>query len=468
MAAVSRLFDILLIWTAFLYAFYLRKMPLFGLDPLYLDERIIFLYYRLLIITVIAHILISQTLNYYLSLRFYTYPQLIAKTSKIIFINFLVVTLALFILRDLVISRFFTGIFYALYFCILLAEKLLLKVFTRRLTSLATSPRHILIIGCNDRSLVITGEIYKHLEWGYTISGYLYFAEDRISPNMDRSRILGNVKDLEKILEDHVIDEVIFVANRDYIFEIDKYITICETQGKTIRIYLDIFEGSYVSKFRPELFGHIPVFTFHTISLGYMQNIMKRLIDIAGGIPGLLIFILFYFIFAPIIKLTSRGPVLFRQRRIGMNNREIYIFKFRTMYEDAEKRKQELMAQNELKGAVFKMKNDPRITPIGGFLRQYSIDEFPQFINVLAGDMSLVGTRPPTPDEVEKYDQWHRRRISIKPGITGLWQVSGRNAVTNFDDIVRLDLEYVDNWTIWLDIKIILKTVVEVFRRRGF
>lgn len=168
------------------------------------------------------------------------------------------------------------------------------------------------------------------------------------------------------------------------------------------------------------------------------------------------------------IKLDSKGPVLFKQVRVGMNGRQFKIFKFRTMCADAEAKKKELMNQNEMgNNLMFKMENDPRITKVGGFLRKTSIDELPQFFNVLRGEMSLVGTRPPTVDEVSEYDRSHWRRISIKPGITGMWQVSGRSNIKDFDEVVKLDTQYIDNWSVWLDIKILFKTVFLVFNRKS-
>ena len=169
----------------------------------------------------------------------------------------------------------------------------------------------------------------------------------------------------------------------------------------------------------------------------------------------------------PIIKLDSPGPVFFAQKRVGRNGRIFRMYKFRSMYIDAEERKKELMAQNEMNGLMFKMEDDPRITKVGKFLRKTSLDEFPQFINILKGDMSLVGTRPPTLDEFEQYKTYHKKRLSFRPGLTGMWQVSGRSDITDFEEIVRLDVEYINNWSVSLDIKILIKTVLAVFAESG-
>jgi lipopolysaccharide/colanic/teichoic acid biosynthesis glycosyltransferase len=193
----------------------------------------------------------------------------------------------------------------------------------------------------------------------------------------------------------------------------------------------------------------------------------KRILDFSGGIIGCLVMLLMYPFVAIAIKIDSDGPVFFKQKRVGRNGRVFMLYKFRTMYPDAEKRKKDLLQHNEMNGLMFKMKNDPRVTRVGRFLRKYSLDEFPQFINVLKGEMSLVGTRPPTSEEVARYEKWHRRRVSMKPGITGLWQVSGRNTIQDFDKVVGLDLKYLDGWRFSRDLMILFKTVWVVLSRRG-
>ena len=197
------------------------------------------------------------------------------------------------------------------------------------------------------------------------------------------------------------------------------------------------------------------------------QLLVKRLIDILGALVGCVILAIVTVIFGPLIKLESPGPIFFAQKRVGKNGRIFKMYKFRSMYADAEERKKELMAQNEMSGFMFKMENDPRITKIGGFMRKTSLDEFPQFLNILKGDMSLVGTRPPTLDEFSQYSPYHKKRLSFRPGLTGMWQVSGRSDITDFEEIVRLDVEYIEDWSVGLDIKILLKTVLTVFMGSG-
>ena len=216
-----------------------------------------------------------------------------------------------------------------------------------------------------------------------------------------------------------------------------------------------------------ERLGNYTVLTTGLRLASARQIMMKRLRDIAGGLVGSLLTVLVSVFIGPVIYFQSPGPIYFKQKRVGKNGRTFEIYKFRSMYMDAEERKKELMQQNEMDGLMFKMKDDPRIIPIGHFIRKYSIDELPQFFNVLKGDMSIVGTRPPTVDEYEQYQVHHRGRLASKPGITGLWQVSGRNQITDFEEIVELDTDYIRRWSVAEDIRIILKTVRLVIQGDG-
>ena len=264
----------------------------------------------------------------------------------------------------------------------------------------------------------------------------------------------------------HQVDLVIFSVNHlvrrkiEHLIEafsemgIDSLITIDSFAIETLETKLEDFGTTNVIRLSPRLFTD-------------GELLLKRLMDIAGALVGCLICILFGIIVAPLIFLEDPGPIIFKQKRVGRNGKYFYIYKFRSMYQDAEAKLQTLKDQNEMQGFMFKMKNDPRITKIGKILRKTSIDELPQFFNVLEGSMSLIGTRPPTVDEYNQYSAHHKRRISIKPGITGLWQVSGRSEITDFEEIVRLDCFYIDHWSITSDIKILLKTFAAVFTGKG-
>lgn len=279
---------------------------------------------------------------------------------------------------------------------------------------------------------------------------------------------LGNIQELEDIIHEYAVDQI-YIMERQYgdLIDVQPYINMCVEMGVTARIIMNAYSGgaaqSYVSSV-----GTYPVITYHTVSLNVGARAFKRVVDIIGSLVGIIVFSPIMLATALAIKMDSKGPVIFKQKRVGMNGRYFNMYKFRSMCIDAEEKKQELMKQNEMESNfMFKMKDDPRITKVGKFIRKTSIDELPQFFNVLFGDMSLVGTRPPTIDEVEQYERRHWRRISIKPGITGMWQVSGRSTITDFDEIVELDTKYIDCWDIFIDVKIILQTILQVFTGKG-
>lgn len=262
------------------------------------------------------------------------------------------------------------------------------------------------------------------------------------------------------------IDEVFLYLPEASRKQVDQLIMDFETMGVVCHYNIDV-AGLSTKNSTVEEFGGFTVITYAENRIDYKRRMIKRLIDIAGSLVGLLITVVLLPFVAIAIKLDSKGPVFFAQTRIGKNGRRFKIYKFRSMYVDAEARKKELEAQNEVQGLMFKMENDPRITKVGHFLRKTSIDELPQFYNILIGDMSLVGTRPPTEDEFEQYTPYYRRRLCMTPGLTGLWQVSGRSDVQNFDDVVKYDLHYIDYWSLSLDFKILVQTIGVVLFGRG-
>ena len=292
-----------------------------------------------------------------------------------------------------------------------------------------------------------------------------YIAMKRDEYEADKEEYLGCLEELEQLIRENNLDQIYIIQKHgEELPFTQQYVDICIDMGVTVRLVVDFYKRrraySYVSTV-----GTYPVITYHTISLNTYEMAIKRLMDIIGGMVGILLFSPVMLVTAVAIKLDSPGPVIFKQTRVGQNGRNFKIYKFRSMYIDAEERKKELMVQNEIAGGVmFKMKDDPRITKVGRVIRKFSIDELPQFFNVVGGTMSLVGTRPPTLDEVEKYERKQWRRISIKPGITGMWQVNGRSKIDNFDDIVEMDVEYIDNWSLMSDIKIILKTFIVLLK----
>ena len=276
-----------------------------------------------------------------------------------------------------------------------------------------------------------------------------------------------SVEEFLGLLHDHAVNAVLLTAKHTYFGQVEKVIAACELEGIEVWLMANFFQ-TRISQTVVDDFAGRPMLVFRCTPDASWQALLKQLLDLLGASALLLVFSPIMVLAAGLIKLTSPGPILFRQERCGLNGRPFTMMKFRSMVSDAEQRKHEIEILNEMSGPVFKASNDPRITGVGRILRKFSIDEFPQLLNVLRGEMSLVGPRPLPLDEVRRFDDLaHRRRLSVKPGITCLWQVSGRNNVTDFHDWVRLDLEYIDNWSLWLDVKILARTVPVVLMGTG-
>lgn len=321
------------------------------------------------------------------------------------------------------------------------------------------APR-VLLVGDIDRFDTFRRYLFKS-NTNVNLIGYVSMDETT------DERYLGSVKDLEKVMQENGIGQVYIMHRKTDIIDLQPYIDICLDMGVPVRIIMSVFKAHGAQRYVSSI-GTYPVITYHSVCLDEFSKAKKRVVDIVGSLFGILLFSPIMLITAIAIKLESKGPVIFKQKRAGLNGCIFTMYKFRSMCADAEALKEKLQAQNEVKdGMMFKIKDDPRITKVGKFIRKTSIDELPQFFNVLFGDMSLVGTRPPTLDEVEKYERTHWRRMSIKPGITGMWQVSGRSQITDFDKIVELDTEYIDHWSILLDFKIMFKTVFSLLQRKG-
>ncbi len=334
------------------------------------------------------------------------------------------------------------------------------------------SQRHILVVGVNENSIGLAKRLLASPELGYKLVGFI---EDN-NPNNETSiigaecpeefKVVGGIEELGEILENKMIDEVVIsLPLRQRVFDVDRAIRLCGEIGVVARIIPDLKHKTLINSLNVEEFEGDPVLTFFRENL-IMQLLMKRLMDISVSIVMLILLSPLMLLISLSIKLTSKGPVFFAQNRVGMNKRSFKLLKFRSMVVDAEKLKKDLLDKNEVDGPVFKIKLDPRVTSIGRIIRKTSLDELPQLLNVLKGEMSLVGPRPPLMSEVKEYEWLFRKRLAIKPGITCLWQVMGRNTLT-FERWMELDKQYVDNWSVWLDLKILLKTIPVVLTGHG-
>ncbi len=326
------------------------------------------------------------------------------------------------------------------------------------------SNRNVLIIGTGLQAQIVAERILDNKGWGVQIIGFLDYHRTGLWRYRDVP-LLGHPDGLPEIIANNQVDFLIIAADANDLPLTVHAFAIGEEMGVTVCLMSDIYHHRISRAFSTN-FMDFPSMVYSSVPDDRMQLMVKHLIDRLGGFFGLMISVPIGLIAAALIKLEDGGPIFFKQIRAGKNGKPFTMYKFRTMVPDAEKLKASLMDKNEMSGPVFKIKKDPRITRIGAILRKFSVDELPQFINVVRGDMSLVGPRPPLPIEVEKYDRWQRRKLSVKPGLTCLWQVNGRNGI-DFDHWMKLDLEYIDNWSIWLDTKILIKTVPTVLKGNG-
>jgi len=343
-----------------------------------------------------------------------------------------------------------------------------LKLFLRSHRGSISGKRSILLVGCGENYRQIVDDFMDGPEGSLTVSQVALMDAEGEMP--EEYRGVGMVFGEEAILSyiwQVPVDEVFIALPMRFPFP-DNIIQNCMLAGITVHMELAKMSGRSPNRFVENLAGYtVMTDSFRIVTPG--QMFLKRSMDIVGAFVGCALTGVLFLFLAPAIYISSPGPVFFRQTRIGKNGRRFTLYKFRSMYPDAEERKKDLLRKNGVRdGMMFKLDDDPRIIRgVGKFIREYSLDEFPQFFNVLKGEMSLVGTRPPTVDEWEKYQPAQRVRLAIKPGITGLWQVSGRSKIRDFEKVVELDKSYIMNWSLWLDVRILIKTVGVVLKRDG-
>nr|WP_232505361.1 sugar transferase [Erysipelothrix larvae] len=301
----------------------------------------------------------------------------------------------------------------------------------------------------------------------YEFVGFAIIDRDCIGESINGYKVVSNFESVVEFTRKEIVDSLLFVVDNGWWAKIEPIVSEIWSMGVVVNFGVDLLEFYDGVQTQVNYIGDYPVLSYAQAFPSEETLFLKRIMDIIGGLIGSAITLLVAIILGPIIKLESPGPIFFKQKRVGLNGRYFYIYKFRSMGVNAEQQKKDLLKENEVEGHMFKMTDDPRVTKVGKFIRATSIDELPQFFNVVKGEMSLVGTRPPTIDEFKQYSSHHKRRLSMKPGITGMWQVSGRSNITDFEEVVRLDTEYIDNFTLVLDFKILFKTLIVVFAKIG-
>ena len=396
------------------------------------------------------------------------YQEFIAVAKSCVCIGVVVLSYLFMSQEGIHYSRAQLTYFFVIYFLLSYMGHQFLKPTIAAYYKKSRSCRKIMLITSSDKVDGVLEKLSLRNNWYFDLSYICIIDKDMQGEEIQGIPVVANAENMLEISKDMVLDAV-FINVPPYVhtfFDTQKCLHDFQSLGVIVHVNIDALELDVSDKVIDNL-GYFKVVSYASRLRDPGQLILKRLMDIIGALIGCLITIIVGIFVAPAIYIESPGNIIYSQMRVGKNGRHFKMYKFRSMYPDADKRKAELMAQNEMKGAMFKMKDDPRITKVGKFIRKYSIDELPQFFNVLKGDMSLVGTRPPTVDEVERYKVQQKRRLSVTPGMTGLWQTSGRSNVYDFDEIVRLDLEYIDSWSVGLDIKLILKTIVVCIKGSG-
>ncbi len=463
--------DIGLTAAAFIAAYFIKK---YLLPEPFRGLTIAPNYYIVLLMIIIIWYVTFSLFDLYKSYRQESLAQIFWNMLKAVSTGMFIMILCMYIFKITDVSRIMMGIFFLLDIGLLALSK---GVAYRILTHYRLKGfnfRNVLIIGGKERAKEVIDVIGEATGSGYRVVGCLGLEEDEIGRNVKNGvKIISTVNNLKNILLKQVVDELIFAMPLSWIRNVDKHMAFAEQMGVAVRIIPDwqIQQLRYrpgIASMQFEEFLGIPTLALTTTPVRGGDLLIKTAFDyVSTGIAMVLLVPLFLLISCA-IKLSSKGPVFFKQERCGLNGRRFMIYKFRTMVADAEARRQQLDAMDETDGPVFKMKKDPRIIPfVGALLRKASLDELPQLINILKGEMSLVGPRPPIPAEVGKYDIWQRRRLSMKPGLTCIWQVTPNRNEMPFEEWMRMDLSYIDNWSLGLDSKILLETARAVLMGAG-
>jgi exopolysaccharide biosynthesis polyprenyl glycosylphosphotransferase len=463
--------DILNIMVSFFISYFLRAAVL-PLIP-YFQKRVFFSIENYIPVAILSAFFLLLCLFLFGAFRF---PLGVAlhKTfiifAKASFIGFLLTVASVYLLKLIYVSRTFVAIYFLTILLLGTGLRHVVSLRFRKSVREGIHHRNLVLIGSGTQAHEFVDSVAANPEVGFSIRGF-FLPGDEESPAAKEDLLkksiacLGNIHDIPRFLEREVIDAVVIAEEPGKVKNLEELFLVCEELGVELIMSLRIFPHINTPIYFERL-SDLPLLHFATTPKAGLALFSKRLFDIIGSLCGLILLSPLMLFVAFLIKATSAGSVFFVQERMGLRGRRFKLYKFRTMVRDAEKKLEELRHLSEVDGPVFKMRKDPRLTLIGSVLRKSSIDELPQLWNVFKGEMSLVGPRPPIPSEVEQYDRWQRRRLSMRPGLTCLWQVCGRSEL-DFDTWMKLDLKYIENWSLALDLIILLKTIPAVLSTRG-
>ncbi len=467
----QKFIDIALTAGAFIAAYFIkRKLLPEELSYLSTDPN----YYIVLLLIIIAWIISFNWMGMYMSYRQQPFWQFFAVIVKSCLLGMILVSLAMYLMHIKGVSRLLMGIFLILDIGLLTLSKYIIFKTLEKIRADGFNIRHVLIVGSQDQARQVIEAVERHKASGYRVLGCFELDEEKLgAPVANGHTVIGLIKDLEPYLRNHIVDELIFAMPLRKIKNGDRYMALAESMGIKVRIIPD-WELHYLM-YRPDIatiqfeeFLGVYNMALQSTPQNEGQLLLKNMFDFFGALVLLILLLPVFLGIGLAIKVFSKGPVFYRQERLGMNGRRFNVIKFRTMVENADELQKELEEMNEADGPVFKIKDDPRIIPyVGHFLRKTSLDELPQLFNVLKGEMSLVGPRPPIPREVDEYSVWQRRRLSMRPGMTCLWQIAPRRNELSFEEWMKLDLKYIDTWSLFNDFKILLLTARAVLTGAG-
>ena len=467
-----RLMDVVTIFVAFYAAYAVRNAPWFSTLingwigeylplPLQVDFRIEHPEQLLWVVVPLWLFLLSYSHSYELD-RTSSFYSVIKNSFKVHIVGGLITGTFIFFTNWLHYRRTFFLLFIAFSFMLTILIRFIVHMAMRYARTKGRNRNRAIIIGNGDRAMKALIELNKHQYMGFNIAGIITEKPHKEDLLLGM-KVLGSMEDVETILRKTPVDDVFVAVDEGKYFELKLVLKICENIGITVHLLPDKYDLEIAHSSVGSL-GGLEFVTFFTVVDNPAQRAAKRAMDIAISLMLLPILCATYAVLGILIKLDSDGPIIYKSTRLTRNRRPFVFYKFRTMVKGAEEEFELVSQRNTMEGPIVKVKDDPRITGVGHYLRRYSIDELPQILNVLLGDMSLVGPRPPLPEEVDLYSLPQLRKLSMHQGVTGLWQVSGRDDIVRFEDRLRMDLEYIDNWSLWLDMKILFKTVFVVFK----
>ena len=463
----NKLMDAFLNFLSFIAAFYIHQGVLSKFEFLELDKiPSPFFYIELFVICIILVNFIGTSNSYYGYDRFCDSQVIVKKWLSTYVQAFAYTILIFYLFKRFIPSRILVSVYFSVILLFSLSFRYLERKVMQFLYGRGRYLQNVIIVGTGIESEMVVNELQTNEQWGFNVVGVLERYQNETPSFKYQDLVFNRVMILEEFLKNNVVDLVIFAVNNEEVNSVRRYISLCEQMGVMTMINLDNFEMK-IAKTHVEYLGIIPMITFSTVPTRYRLILVKYVLDRIITALSLIFFV--PFVFLPIIiaiKLSSKGPAIFTQERVGINGRKFKMYKFRTMVDGAEDLLDGLRDQSDVDGPVFKLKEDPRITKFGSILRRYSLDELPQLFNILKGEMSIVGPRPPIQVEVDRYTNEFHRRLSMKPGLTCLWQISGRSDI-DFKTWMEMDMKYIDTWSMIGDIIIIIRTIPVILTRKG-